>query len=114
MLKHTRGAETPSVVRPESQFGVGLYSRQHTEERYRSAYAQFRDETFSTEARADHEEYCTVNERTVLVVDQICFCRNRNIRCRLCIYDTARLQAQLVWMLLDLLEDTDEVRRLSK
>lgn len=67
------------------------------------------------EGRADHEEYCVINELTVLVLDQVCLCRQRNIRCRMCIYDSDRLQAQLLWMLLDLVEDreVDEVRRLS-
>jgi len=66
------------------------------------------------EERADHEEFCVMNERTVLVLNQTCFCRNRNIRCRQCIYDGNRLFAQLVWMLLDMLEDKEEVQRLRK
>lgn len=75
---------------------------------------QYQYEEFE-EARADHEEYCVVNERTVLVLDQVCLCRQRSLHCRLCIYDSDRLHAQLLWMLLDLLEDrdADRVRRLS-
>jgi hypothetical protein len=72
---------------------------------------------FDTPARADKDFFCSLRLRTVLLLDSVCFCRNRNIHCRQCVFDRdehGRLQAQLILMLTDLLEDRSaEVRRLS-
>lgn len=71
-------------------------------------------EQFLTEVRSDREEFCFLKDRTILIVDEICLSRLRDAACRNCRLDVYEIEAKILWLLIDGLEDTTEKRRLQR
>lgn len=66
----------------------------------------FPTEAFQEFSRPDFEGFCPRAERTVLIIDGVCFFRRRRGTCQGCKYDHDKLLVGFVWLLCDLLEDS--------
>jgi hypothetical protein len=81
------------------------------------AMIEDRMQEFDTPPRIDKDFFCALQMRRILIVDNICFSRVHNRDCQQCIYDNNsgdRILARLILVLVDMLEDAAEQRRLCK
>jgi hypothetical protein len=58
--------------------------------------------------RPDTEVWCAIRERSMLLLDNVCFSRLRDHHCRNCRYDTQFILVKLCWLLIDEFEDSGE------
>jgi hypothetical protein len=54
--------------------------------------------------RQDSDAYCPRRDEQVLILDGTCYCKNRDLACSGCVFDSEPIRLKLIWLMSEILQ----------